>query len=294
MKIRIGSRGSRLALLQSHQIIDRLKQSYPEHEYEIVIIKTHGDQNQMARLDQMNTSGIFVKEIEHQLLSGVIDMAVHSMKDLPSRLQKGLMLADVMIREDSRDALVLNHGMTWETLKPGAVIATGSKRRKYQLLALRPDVTVVNIRGNIDTRLQKMKEEGLDGMVVAAAALHRLHLEHEIAYYFKEEEMVPAATQGAIGVELCQGNQDLWNMIHALSSDMDTRETQIERSFLYEMNGGCHAPIGARCHIAEHTITLTCVNGEEDGSCLNKRTFEVSLHQEASLAKLAADAMKEG
>lgn len=294
MNIRIGTRGSRLALLQTHQIIERLKKAYPGHEYEIKVIKTHGDQDQKARLDQMNTSGIFVKEIEHQLLSGRIDMAVHSMKDLPSRLQEPLLLSDVMLREDSRDALVLSEGVTWETLRQGAIIATGSKRRKYQLLALRPDLTVVNIRGNIDTRLKKMQEEGLDGMVVAAAAMHRLQMEEKIAYYFKESEMVPAAAQGAIGIELCSDNQELIDMIHALASDIDTRETRIERSFLYEMEGGCHTPIGARCHIEEDRIRLCCVYGEEDGSNLKTREFAVSIDEEALLAKRAADAMKEG
>lgn len=294
MKIRIGSRGSKLALLQTSQIMECLKKAYPQHEYEIKVIKTHGDKDQQARLDQMNTSGIFVKEIEHQLLSGTIDMAVHSMKDLPSRLQEPLMLADVMLREDSRDALVLSEGVTWETLRQGAIIATGSKRRKYQLLALRPDLNIVNIRGNIDTRLKKMQEEGMDGLVVAAAAMHRLQMDARISYYFKETEMVPAATQGAIGVELCKDNHELIEMIHALSCDIDTRETRIERSFLYEMDGGCHTPIGARCHIEEDIIRLCCVYGQEDGSGLRSREFIVTKDEEALLAKHAADAMKEG
>ena len=130
MKIRIGSRGSKLALLQTNQIMEMLKQAYPQHTYEIVIVKTHGDMNQQARLDQMNTSGIFVKKIEQQLLDHQIDLAVHSMKDMPSELQEGLCLGDVMIREDSRDVLVLQHAASLSELKPHAIIATGSKRRK--------------------------------------------------------------------------------------------------------------------------------------------------------------------
>lgn len=294
MNIIVGTRGSKLALLQTKQIVDRLSEAYPQHTFEIKIIQTHGDRNQQARLDQMSTSGIFIKEIEQQLLQHDIDLAVHSMKDMPARLSKGLALGDVMLREDSRDVLVLRNASSLQELRPHAIIATGSKRRKYQLLAYRPDLNIVGIRGNIDTRLQKMEEEGLDGIVVAAAAMHRLKKKECISYYFSEAEMVPATTQGAIGLELREEDETLKEMIHLLANEQDTRETRIERAFLYLMNGGCHTPIGARCHIDEDHITLQCVYGKEDGTELRKQLSEVPLSKEHELAMIAATEMKKG
>ena len=292
MNIIIGTRGSRLALLQTNEIIDKLKQAYPWHTYQIKVISTHGDQNQRARLDQMHTSGIFIKEIEQQLLDHRIDLAIHSMKDLPARLANGLCLGDVMIREDSRDVLVLREANDLMDVKPHAIIATGSKRRKYQLLELRDDLEIVSIRGNIDTRLRKMEEEGLDGIVVAAAAMHRLGLQDRISAYFSELEMIPATTQGALAIELREEDEELMAMIHAVSNEMDTRETSIEREFLYLMNGGCHTPIGARCHIDRDMVYLLCVYGREDGSHLCKKLFQVPLEKEQELAMLAAQDMK--
>ena len=293
MKIRIGSRGSKLALLQTNQIMEMLKQAYPQHTYEIVIVKTHGDMNQQARLDQMNTSGIFVKKIEQQLLDHQIDLAVHSMKDMPSELQEGLCLGDVMIREDSRDVLVLQHAASLSELKPHAIIATGSKRRKYQLLKLRPDLEITHIRGNIDTRLKKMKDMDLDGIVVAAAAMHRLGLKHQITQYFDEEEMIPAVTQGAIGLELRSDDEALKDMIHKLSLPLDTREIKVERAYLKAVDGGCHSPIGARCHIKENSIQLRFVYGNEEGTILEKSVLEEPLEKEHEIAEMAAAYMKQ-
>lgn len=293
MKIRIGSRGSKLALLQTNQIMEMLKKAYPQHTYEIVVVKTHGDLNQHARLDQMNTSGIFVKEIEQQLLHHQIDLAVHSMKDMPSELQEGLCLGDVLIREDSRDVLVLQHASSLSELRAHAMIATGSKRRKYQLLKMRPDLEITHIRGNIDTRLKKMKEMDLDGIVVAAAAMHRLGLKDQITQYFEEEEMIPAVTQGAIGLELRSDDETLKAMIHALSLPQDTREIQVERAYLKAMDGGCHSPIGARCHIKENTIQLRFVYGNEDGTHLETGILEEPLEKECEIAQMAAAYMKQ-
>ena len=293
MNIRIGSRGSKLALLQTNQIMEMLKRHYPQHTYEIVIVKTHGDINQQARLDQMNTSGIFVKEIEQQLLDKRIDLAVHSMKDMPSTLQDGLCLGDVLIREDARDVLVLRHASSLSELRQHAIIATGSKRRKYQLLKLRPDLEITHIRGNIDTRLKKMEEMGIDGIVVAAAAMHRLGLQDQITQYLAEEEMIPAVTQGAIGLELRSDDTTLQEMIHTLAKSKETREVMVERAYLKAMDGGCHSPIGARCHIQEDKICFRFVYGSEDGTQLVRNMLEEPLAHEQEIALMAAAYMKE-
>ena len=188
MKIKIGTRGSKLALAQSNYVLEKLKERFPENDYELVVIKTTGDLDQNRPLDALGSKGIFTDEIEKALLSGEIQLAVHSMKDMPDTLKDGLIFADPWDREDARDVLILNDAKSLDELPSGANVATGSKRRSYQLLALRPDINVFPIRGNIDTRIRKLREglpDGtkLDGIVLAAAGLKRLGLESEISQY---------------------------------------------------------------------------------------------------------------
>ena len=295
MRYLIGTRGSKLALVQTDYVIDKLKRAYPDDDFKAVIIKTTGDLEQKKALDKIGSKGIFVKEIEDELLAGKIHMAVHSMKDMPDEPAAGLTFAKAWKREDPRDVLVLKNAASLDELPHGAVIGTGSKRRKYQLLKLRPDLKVVGIRGNIDTRLRKLydgeiiyeevsdntvnnneianekqnkyNEYRLDGIVLAAAGIKRIGRDSEITQYFSEDDMIPAPAQGTLSDEktnLCAG---------------------IEREFLKQIGGNCHLPVAAYCDIVSekdrgndsnknNRLKLLAMFGSEDGKQL-ARTEQV-------------------
>ena len=193
MKYIIGSRGSRLALIQTKYVQEKLAKAYPEHTFEIQIIKTKGDKIQNKPLDKIGGKGLFVKEIEEKIISGEIHMGVHSMKDMPAEQPSGLVFAHAWKREDPRDVLILREAVSLEELPQHAVIGTGSRRRAFQLLQLRKDLRITGIRGNVDTRIKKMQEEQLDGIVLAAAGLHRLGRTSLITQYFEP-----------LGLKLCE------------------------------------------------------------------------------------------
>ena len=213
MKYIIGSRGSRLALIQTKYVQEKLAKAYPEHTFEIQIIKTKGDKIQNKPLDKIGGKGLFVKEIEEKIISGEIHMGVHSMKDMPSTPAKGLVFTKVWKREDPRDVLILRTAKHLSELREDAVIATGSKRRAFQLLKLRPDLQIINIRGNVDTRLRKMEEQQLDGIVLAAAGLKRLGMEDVITQYLAPEDMISAPAQGALALEVREDQKELQKML---------------------------------------------------------------------------------
>lgn len=268
MHIRLGTRGSKLALVQTQSVIDRLRLAHPEHTYEAVIITTKGDVNQHQALHQIGDKGLFVSEIEEQIRRGEIEIGVHSMKDMPAQLGEGLCFTRCWLREDPRDALVLKNGGTFQQLPPGATLATGSKRRVFQLLALRPDLKVVGIRGNVDTRLRKMEEGPIDGLVMAAAGLHRLGLSGCISQYFAPDEIVPACAQGALALEIRQDREDLRQLLDSQSDPGTDQLVGAERAFLAAVGGSCHIPIGAYAWMEGGQLCLRAVLGREDGSCL--------------------------
>ena len=275
MIIKVGTRGSKLALAQTNYVIDKLKEHYPEHEYQAVVIKTTGDLDLNRPLDAIGSKGIFVDEIEKALLSGEIQMAVHSMKDMPSVLAEGLIFAKAWEREDPRDVLILKTAKSLKDLKIGANVATGSKRRSFQLLQLRPDLNICPIRGNIDSRLRKL-EEGLsdgtelDGIVLAAAGLRRLGLSEHITEYLDADAVVPAPAQGTLAIELAEKDIELLDMVNSLS-DKKTEETvYLERGFLKAIGGDCHVPVGAYAEAGDDGYTLIALFGNEDGSRLTK------------------------
>lgn len=290
MNIKIGTRGSALALAQSEQVKDMLKQAYPQHEITLNIITTKGDRIQHIALDQMKDKGIFVKEIEQQLLDGTIDLAVHSMKDMPSVLDERLCFTKILLREDARDVLILREADSLAALPLHARIATGSKRRKYQLLALRPDLEIVGIRGNIDTRLRKLEEEQLDGIVLALAGLQRLSIQPKHMQILPVTDMVPAVAQGALAIEVHKERHDVIAMINALCKEQLDEEVMLERTFLKRMDGGCHTPIGARCILNQDTCTLYTVYGTEDGSALWKKTLKGKREDGMRLVEEACEA----
>ena len=267
MKYIIGTRGSKLALVQSEGIRKSLEEMYPMHSFELKIIKTTGDVNQKDSLYKIGGKGVFVQEIEEQLLSGDIHMAVHSMKDMPSIPAKGCMFTKNPKREDPRDVLVLREKKSLSELPNGATIATGSVRRQACLLNIRPDLKIVDIRGNVDTRLKKMEELKLDGIVLAAAGLKRLHHEDKITQYLSYDEMIPSPAQGCLALEINEKNMELKDMLDALSDEESTQTASIERLFLAKLQADCSTPVGAICEKKENMYTLRVAlekNGELD------------------------------
>lgn len=266
MKYIIGSRGSRLALIQTKYVQEKLAKAYPEHTFEIQIIKTKGDKIQNKPLDKIGGKGLFVKEIEEKIISGEMHMGVHSMKDMPSTPAKGLVFTKVWKREDPRDVLILRTAKHLSELREGAVIATGSKRRAFQLLKLRPDLQIINIRGNVDTRLRKMEEQQLDGIVLAAAGLKRLGMEDVITQYLAPEDMISAPAQGALALEVREDQKELQKMLDVFCDEETMNEVCAERNFLEQMGGSCHTPAGARCQKTDQGYELYAMFGNEDGS----------------------------
>lgn len=253
--IKIGTRGSRLAIRQTELVRDELLQYFPELNIEIVTIKTKGDKILNQTLDKIGGKGVFVKEIEQALLDKKIDIAVHSLKDMPDEMHEELSLFAVLKRENPMDALICNKGLDLESLPEGAVIGTGSLRRKTQILQLRPDLKIEPIRGNIETRMKKM-EESFDGVILAAAGLIRSGYQDRISHCFRLEEMIPAACQGILAV---QGRKKD-DSCKALLSLLNHCETDIcqkaERAFLKGVGADCHAPAGALARIEESKLLM--------------------------------------
>ena len=266
MKLVVGTRGSNLALVQTNWVVDQLKKENPGVEFEVKIIKTKGDLIKDLPLDKIGDKGLFVKEIEKSLLDGAIDMAVHSMKDMPSYLPEGLKFAHSPKREDPRDALIFKEGYkSLDDLPQGARIGTGSKRRKYQLLKHRPDLEIVPIRGNIETRIKKIETEKLDGVVLAASGLRRAGLDDKIDYYIPTDIMLPAPAQGILALEIREDDKETEKIIDSIKDDITKIQIDAERGFLIGVNGSCHIPMGAYCEVDGEKITLTGLYGDGEG-----------------------------
>lgn len=267
MKYVIGTRKSKLARVQADFVCKRLAAAYPEDEFEIQIVETKGDLILDKPLYEIGDKGLFVKELEEKILSHEVDIGVHSMKDLPSSPAPGLIFSQTWEREDPRDVLILREKNSLEELAPGSVIGTGSKRREFQLKRLRPDLKVVNIRGNVDTRLRKMEELKLDGIILAAAGLHRLGMQERITMYLTPEQMISAPAQGALALEIREGEEKLLKLLNALSDEESAVLIKAERGFLQKIGGDCHVPVGAVCQRKENGVyELRAMFGNETGS----------------------------
>jgi len=272
--IRIGSRGSRLALTQAELAADRLRGE--GIEIALVPITTAGDKDRTKPFGEIGSRGVFVKEIEEALLAGRIDVAVHSAKDMTSSDTEGLVVGAYLEREDPRDALC---GAT--ELGPGMRVGTASVRRKAQLLALEPELSIEPLRGNIDTRLRKRGERGLDAVVLAACGLDRLGLEAEIGLRFAPGELLPEAGQGALALQVRAGEEDL----AAAADHAEThRRVEAERACVFAVGGGCLAPVAAH-HDGEQ---LTALIAAEDGSWLERRTGDDPAELARALLHFAA------
>lgn len=287
--LRIGSRGSRLALWQAEFIKRLITRSLPDIKIEISVIRTTGDRVADLSLSLIGGKEVFVKEIEEALLLKEIGIAVHSMKDLPSTLPVGLKIGAVAKRHDPRDALVSKEGIRFDELPKGARIGTGSVRRQAQLLYFRPDLQIIPIRGNVDTRLRKLRNDGFDGVVLALAGLERMGLESEIAEVFSFDVLIPAPGQGAIAVE-CRGDDEEINQILlTINHEESEVATSAERSFLERLGGSCHVPVGCYAEVKEVRIKILGLIASPDGKNLIREDIEGSVQNHKSLGKELAE-----
>lgn len=282
--ITVGTRQSALALTQTNQVIEQLKNIAAEHEiacdFAIRRMVTKGDQILDVMLSKVGGKGLFVKEIEQALLEKHIDIAVHSMKDMPSELPQGLIIGAIPQREDARDCLISQNNWTLDQLPIGAKVGTSSLRRSCQLKSYRPDLQLESIRGNIDSRIRKLETERFDAIVLAAAGLHRMGWESRISQYLPIDICLPAVGQGALAIECREDDKEVLYLL----SKYNHRETSViintERAFLGRLNGGCQIPLGAHGDLTyrvddtiEEEISLTGMVGSADGMEIIKETM---------------------
>jgi hydroxymethylbilane synthase len=266
--LRIGTRGSALAIQQTQIVVDALHAAWPDLSVDVMHIRTTGDRIQDVPLAKIGDKGLFVKEIEAALLDGRIDWAVHSVKDLPSELPNGLSVGTLAARSDPRDALVARHGLNLATLPENAVIGTSSLRRRAQLLHWRPDLAIVPVRGNVDTRLRKLETDGLDGIVVAAAGLVRMGWEGRISDIIPPEISLPAVGQGALGVEMRSDDEEAHTLFQPLTCTATQAAVTAERTFLARLQGGCQVPIAAWATVDDSRLCLRGMISDIDGLTL--------------------------
>lgn len=266
-KLIIGTRGSALALWQAKHIKTELLKRNETLKVEIKIIKTTGDKILDVALSKIGDKGLFTKELENELLSGSIDLAVHSLKDLQTIIPKGLKLAAVTKRHAVNDVLIAREkGIGLQELKENAIIATGSLRRKSQILHIRPDFRVVELRGNVPTRIEKFLESGWDAIILAQAGVERLGLKKYISSYIPLEQILPAVGQGALGIEISENNDLALEAVLTLNDDKTLKEVSAERSLMRKLEGGCQVPIGAFGELKGNGLYLSAFVGSVDGS----------------------------
>ena len=305
MRLIIGSRGSKLALWQAHWVRDQLAAA--GHEIEGRIIKTTGDKLQaVAPSEPLPTSlaqtvaeagskGLFIKEIEEALLAREIDVAVHSLKDLPTEQPSGLALGAVPPREDARDVLISRNGQSLESLLPGARIATSSLRRQTQLRTLRPDLIYVAMRGNLDTRLRKLERGDCEALVLAAAGVHRLGLTERITKYFSYDQMCPAVGQGALGIEIRVDDRRARDAVAPLDHLSTSQAVRAERALLRHLGGGCQVPIAAHAVVNDGDLRMQGLVAKLDGTkVIRAATKGMASDPEARGVAVAEDLLRQG
>ena len=293
--VRIGTRGSPLAVWQAEWVRSRIHALYPQYETELVKIKTTGDKILDVPLAQVGGKGLFVKEIETALLEGRVDLAVHSMKDMPAEIPQGLCISAMPERENPLDVLISRNGHPFKDLPKGARLGSSSLRRGAQVRHIRPDLTVHPLRGNLDTRIRKLKTEDLDAIIVAAAGVKRLGLKAYITEYLPEAIMLPAIGQGALAIETRDDDDSTLRLI----APLDHRETRLavicERALLARLEGGCQVPIAGRAKIVGDELELTGLVAEVDGSVLLRETIRGREDQPEKLGvELANRLLKQG
>lgn len=265
-KIRIATRNSPLALWQAGHVRDQLQKLYPGLAVELIAIRTQGDKILDKPLSDIGGKGLFLKELEQQLLARSADIAVHSMKDVTIDLQAGLKLAVIMQRADPRDVLISNNFSTLSNLPEGSRIGTSSLRRQSQLKAKRPDLMIMNLRGNIGTRLRKLDNQEYDGIILAAAGILRLRLDHRIKEYLSTDIMLPAVGQGAIGIETRSDDQEVQQILQPLNDPDTVFQLTAERAFSGRLYGSCQLPMAAYAEASGDELYLRGLVGSVDGS----------------------------
>ena len=285
-KIIVGTRDSKLALTQTHKVIQRLNSLHPHIKFEVLNIKTKGDILQDHPIESSIDKGFFVKEIQEMLLKKKIDIAIHSLKDLPVDSISGLEISAVLERDDPRDALVLNPKIEFNSNLNNLTISTSSNRRKSQLLKLYPEIKMKTIRGNVDTRIEKMEKGYCDGIIISAAALTRLGFQDRITYIFDNEEMICAPGQGTIALESREEDKEIKKIVNSINHKKTSICVDIERSFLKRLEGGCTAPIGAYAQIVDDKVLLKGIISSLNGK---KHITNQSLSEYTNLHKIGIE-----
>jgi len=281
--ITIGTRGSQLALYQAEKVKATLESLFPELQVELKIIKTKGDKILDVALSKIGDKGLFTKEIENELLDNSVDIAVHSLKDLPTRLPEGLKLGAVLERGEFRDAFVGKNGKKLADLQPGDVVATSSLRRIAGLLKINDQVVVKDIRGNVNSRLQKMDDGYCDAMIMAAAGLQRLGLEEYITEIIDPEIVMPAVSQGAIAIETRENDEEVDELMAKVNHVATWNAIIAERAFLAHLEGGCQVPLGCYSRIENNHLVLSGFVASVDGKQYIKETISGEIERGAEL-----------
>ncbi len=288
----IGTRDSQLALWQTNWVLKRLKDLNPGCDFKVRHIKTKGDKILDVPLANIGDKALFTKELEVEMINGNIDLAVHSLKDLPTELPEGLKIGAVCERENACDVLLSPYGYTFDEIPEGARVGTSSLRRKAQLLYKRPDLKILDLRGNLNTRIKKMESGDYDAIVLAAAGVIRMGWEEKITQYLNEEIMLSAVGQGAIAVEIRDNDLDIENIIGKINHQETSFCVAAERSFLASFEGGCQIPIGAHAELQDDKLELNGLVAGLDGSKLLKDKIEGAPQNAQDLGKKLAESLK--
>lgn len=276
MKLTIGTRGSALALWQAGHVASRISEAIPGIVIDTQIIKTQGDKILDAPLSKIGGKGLFTKEIEDALLEGSVDLAVHSMKDVPTELPEGLHIKAILEREDPRDVFISKDGRHLKQLTRGSLVGTSSLRRRAFLLSKYPGLDVVSIRGNVDTRIKKIVTENLDGVMLAAAGVIRMGFSQKITEFLPSDFMIPAIGQGAIGIETRIDDDSTNRIIRQLNHEATELCVNVERAFLSRMGGGCQVPMAAHCEWENGVVSVEAAVAHPDGAPILRQTYHGS------------------
>ena len=293
--LKIGTRGSKLALQQTRMIASQLERLNPTIKCEIVNIKTEGDKILDVPLAKIGGKGLFVKELDEALIDGRIDLAVHSMKDIPTELPTELQIGAITIREDPRDVLISGDNLILKHLPKNAVIGTCSLRRQTQLLNYSPNFHIVQLRGNLETRLRRVEANALDAVILAAAGIHRMGWQAKITEYLPMDICLPAISQGALGIEIRKKQKKIQSIVSALDHPETAKAVLAERALLRKLEGGCQVPIAAYGEIKNSQIYLQAMVGSLDGKRIIRDSESGSLdHVEKVGIHLAKKLIKQG
>ena len=291
--VKDGTRDSILAMWQTQFVVDELKKVTDQYEFEIISLKTKGDKILDVALAKIGDKGLFTKELEVGLLAGEIDFAVHSMKDMPTALPEGLQISSMLKRHNPADAFVSDKYNSFMELPEGAKVGTSSLRRRAQLLHARPDLDIHDLRGNVQTRMRKMRDENFDGIILAAAGLERLEMFDEIKEELSYDICLPAVSQGVIGVETRENDEEIIALVQLVNDKQAEICVKAERALLKSLEGGCQIPIGAYAELTEDTVVLEGMVGSLDGKTIIREKISGTQEQCEELGVTLANRLSE-